>query len=203
MCGRCLSDIYAEIHRLSDVCKSLHSNFDAARKAFAKWYMEPFGSAAMDDLEKQRLYFPMEAHSSLGCQRGTSFDPIRNASNGQRKRRRTSYRISVATDTLPVSESLSLANTPNSMVDTPGQTTVNEEVISSSTSESSELPRKVIHWHVLLTLPGSQEDSEYRDTSHTTSLQQAAREQQLSPSNAEQQTGYSPSQTQLESSKSC
>jgi hypothetical protein len=133
--------------RLSDVCKSLHSNFDAARKAFAKWYMEPFGSAAMDDLEKQRLYFPMEAHSSLACRRGTSFDPVRNTSNGERKRRRISYKIGVATETLPDSESLSLANTPSSMTDTPGQTTANEEVINSSTSESSELSRNVIHWH--------------------------------------------------------
>lgn len=134
------------------MCKSLRSNFDTARKAFAKWYMEPFGSDAMDDLEMQRLYFPMEhltpteeAHSSLGCQTGIRLAPIRDASNGERKRRRISYRIGAATETLPVSESLSLANTPSSMTDTQVQTTVNEEVISSPLSASSELPRKLIH----------------------------------------------------------
>lgn len=82
---------------LSDVCKVLHCNFDIARKSFAKWYLEPFGSDVMDDSERQRLFSPMtqftlhgEADYRTEIQIGRDSQPKRGSLREAQKRRRIS-----------------------------------------------------------------------------------------------------------------
>jgi hypothetical protein len=77
------------------VCNVLHCNFDIALESFAKWYLDPFGSDAMDELERQRLFFPvhqfsLDRQADFGVESQTERDsqPARDLLHEARKRRR-------------------------------------------------------------------------------------------------------------------
>lgn len=46
------------LHRLSDICQCLNSDFDISRKIFFECYRQPYGQDAMDDDETRMLCFP-------------------------------------------------------------------------------------------------------------------------------------------------
>lgn len=76
------------------MCNVLHCNFDIALESFAKWYLDPFGSDAMDELERQRLFFPvhqfsLDRQADFGVESQTERDsqPVRDLLYEARKRR--------------------------------------------------------------------------------------------------------------------
>lgn len=109
--------------RLSDVCRSLHCNLDIARRSFAKWYLEPYGSNAMNDLERQQLFFPatyspyIEFDIRTGSQAQRNSEPIRDLTSEARKRRRISSRFTPAPAEVLSPNLGRLSTTPNSPAD--------------------------------------------------------------------------------------
>ncbi|KAI3127951.1 hypothetical protein CBS147325_9988 [Penicillium roqueforti] len=87
--------IFGKSVQFSDVCNVLHCNFDNALESFAKWYLDPFGSDAMNEMERQRLFFPVHQFSlnrqaDFGVESQTERDsqPARDLLHEARKRRR-------------------------------------------------------------------------------------------------------------------
>ena len=81
--------------RLSDICTSLRCNISIARQMFLRWYLEPYGSNAMDDMEARTLCSPIiqslpaqEDHYS-GSESDADLTSAQVVSERPRKRLRT------------------------------------------------------------------------------------------------------------------
>ncbi|KAJ5318581.1 hypothetical protein N7476_005001 [Penicillium atrosanguineum] len=123
--------IFGKRVQLSDVCQSLHCSLDIARKSFAKWYLEPYGSDVMDDIERQQLFSPMTHSPGIGIdyeaesQARWRSQPSRDFTSEARKRRRLNSGFTAA----PVVSSSNLdglPTTPNLSANVRIQTTSNE-----------------------------------------------------------------------------
>ncbi|CAG8343590.1 unnamed protein product [Penicillium salamii] len=142
--------IFGKSVRLSDVCKVLRCNFDIARKSFAKWYLEPFGSDVMDDSERQRLFSPMtqftlhgEADYRTEIQIGRDSQPKRGSLREAQKRRRISSGTSsnLEEDLSPIPNLSANAQVQTTLDECPEHSLLNQSGSGfSATQETAALP---------------------------------------------------------------
>ena len=100
--------------RLSDICTSLRCNVSIARQIFMRWYLEPYGSDAMDDIEARTLCSPFMR--SLPAQEdhcgGSESDTDLTSAEDVCERPRKRFRIGDDSFTSPITVSTVSTSSP-------------------------------------------------------------------------------------------